>query len=92
MRGLNPPGKIDPGTCNRVLSELKPLNFGILSQLTGMHVTGEDWGLAEGQLPDASVSRVTDKDIEEYEGLRDLFWWYTKMDVYQSMLGGAKLL
>lgn len=42
-------------------------------------------GLPEGQVP-------TDRDIEHYEHLRDLFWWNCKMDVYQSILGATRLL
>jgi hypothetical protein len=34
----------------------------------------------------------TEKDLEIYETQRDLFWWYCKQDVYQSILGGGKLL
>ncbi|EFX01453.1 c6 zinc finger domain containing protein [Grosmannia clavigera kw1407] len=38
--------------------------------------------------PDA----YTEKDIKTYHILSDLFWWYAKMDVYQSILGGTRLL
>lgn len=34
----------------------------------------------------------TDRDVEIYETQRDLFWWYCKQDVYQSILSGNKLL
>lgn len=34
----------------------------------------------------------TDRDLENYEHLADLYWWFCKMDVYQSTLGGSKLL
>ncbi|KAI0161666.1 hypothetical protein GGR52DRAFT_133325 [Hypoxylon sp. FL1284] len=33
----------------------------------------------------------TARDMENYEQLSDLFWWYCKMDVYQSILGGTRL-
>jgi len=36
--------------------------------------------------------RYTDRDVETYELVRDLFWWYCKMDVYQSFLGATPLL
>lgn len=68
------------------------LDYGLLSTITGHHVTAEDYGLQEGQLLDEECLWTTDKDIETYDMLRDLFWWYAKMDVYQSMLGGTKLL
>ncbi|EFY93488.1 C6 finger domain protein, putative [Metarhizium acridum CQMa 102] len=67
------------------------LDYGLLSTITGHRVTAEDYGLQEGQLLDEECLWTTDKDIETYDMLRDLFWWYAKMDVYQSMLGGTKL-
>ncbi|KAL1836406.1 hypothetical protein VTJ49DRAFT_5172 [Mycothermus thermophilus] len=36
--------------------------------------------------------RLTERDVEQYEQLRDLYWWYCKMDVYQSFLGGTRPL
>lgn len=35
---------------------------------------------------------LTAKDIEEYEVRLDLFWWYAKQDMYQSVLSGNGLL
>lgn len=68
------------------------LDYNILSTITGGQVTAEDYGLQDGQPLGEEWQWVTPKDIENYEILRDLFWWYAKMDVYQSMLGGTKLL
>lgn len=68
------------------------LDYELLTTLTGFHVAPSDYGLREDQVLSSSSSSVTDKDIADYENLRDLFWWYCKMDVYQSILGGAKLL
>ncbi|CAG9937153.1 unnamed protein product [Clonostachys rosea f. rosea IK726] len=67
------------------------LDYELLTTLTGFHVAPSDYGLREDQVLSSSSSTVTDKDIADYENLRDLFWWYCKMDVYQSILGGAKL-
>ena len=68
------------------------LNYELLSVITGSHVEATDYGLQEGQLLDEECLWTTDRDIENYDMLRDLFWWYAKMDVYQSMLGGTELL
>lgn len=68
------------------------LDYSLLSSITGHRVAAEDYGLQDGQLLDEECLWTTDKDIENYDILRDLFWWYAKMDVYQSMLGGTKLL
>lgn len=34
----------------------------------------------------------TERELENYENLADLYWWFCKMDVYQAVLGGSKLL
>lgn len=68
------------------------LDYHLLSIITGSHVSAEDYGLLDGQLLDEECLWTTDRDIENYDTLRDLYWWYAKMDVYQSILGGTKLL
>lgn len=51
-----------------------------------------------GQVLDDDVPWVdgnrtyTQRELEIYENQRDLFWWYCKQDVYQSILGGGHLL
>ncbi|OLN95538.1 putative transcriptional regulatory protein C15D4.02-like protein 1 [Colletotrichum chlorophyti] len=62
--------------------DLDDLDLGLLSRLTNQHVVYED---------DRPLGKYyTDRDIEHYEHLRDLYWWYCKMDVYHSTLGGGK--
>lgn len=56
----------------------------LLFQFTGQSI---DYG-ARSSKP----LRLTERDVETYEQLRDLYWWYCKMDVYQSFLGGTRLL
>lgn len=73
-------------------SELLILDYQLLTAITGQHVTPEQYNLGEDQPFQAGVEHTTDRDIEQYENLRDLYWWYCKMDVYQSILGGTKLL
>ena len=36
------------------------------------------------------ILNYTDSEIESYQQLSDLFWWYAKMDTYQSVLSGTK--
>ncbi|PHH69038.1 hypothetical protein CDD82_119 [Ophiocordyceps australis] len=67
------------------------INYQLLSVITGTRVVAEDYGLQDGQSLDQHYLYVTDRDIEQYNTLRDLFWWYAKMDVYQSFLGGTRL-
>ncbi|KAI2624389.1 hypothetical protein GGR54DRAFT_629665 [Hypoxylon sp. NC1633] len=65
----------------------------LLNAITGRDISYEDLGLApEGQSAYLGPrDRYTEKDMERYEQLSDLFWWYCKMDVYQSILGGTRL-
>ncbi|PNY27371.1 transcriptional regulatory protein [Tolypocladium capitatum] len=69
------------------------IDYQLLSIITGRRISAEDYGLdfEEGQPSDGRCYFATDRDIEQYDILRDLFWWYAKMDVYQSILGGTKL-
>lgn len=65
----------------------------LLSRLTGLPVDYEVYEKFDH--PDDRLWRrnmSTKKDIENYEQIVDLFWWYCKMDVYQSILGGTLLL
>ncbi|QUC16986.1 uncharacterized protein UV8b_01227 [Ustilaginoidea virens] len=89
MRHFQSP--LSAGYCVGPRREPVDLDYGLLSTITGRRVSAEDYGLQDGQLLDEECLWTTEKDIENYDILRDLFWWYAKMDVYQSMLGGTKL-
>jgi hypothetical protein len=68
-----------------VEDEMHEINTDILGQITGRPVSYD-----EDTRPPAG--RYTDRDIETFERLSDLYWWYCKMDLYQSILGGTRLL
>lgn len=72
-------------------SQLFDLNYSLLTALSGQLVTPDDHGL-DNESDHETPGSASDKDIDDYENLRDLYWWYCKMDVYQSMLGGTALL
>lgn len=73
--------------------DLTDVNAGLVSQISGQTVTYEDFGhIYNEDGRQRSGKRYTERDIENYEHLSDLYWWYCKMDVYQSILGGTKLL
>jgi hypothetical protein len=36
--------------------------------------------------------QYSQRELEIYENQRDLFWWYCKMDTFQSILSGNRLL
>ncbi|RYP73713.1 hypothetical protein DL771_003426 [Monosporascus sp. 5C6A] len=70
------------------------VNVDLLRAITGKDLTYDEFGMLpeEFSMFPRSKKRLTAKDIETYERLSDLFWWYAKMDVYQSILGGTRLL
>ncbi|KAF7559655.1 hypothetical protein G7046_g4488 [Stylonectria norvegica] len=80
-----------PGFNLNPRSELSELNYHLLSIIAGQDVVPEQYGLAEDQSIDLTTNFTTDRDIEQFENLRDLYWWYCKMDVYQGILGGTRL-
>ncbi|KAK3905435.1 hypothetical protein C8A05DRAFT_12734 [Staphylotrichum tortipilum] len=63
----------------------------LIYALSGQRV---DYGEGEGRVvgDGEGGSKTTERDVETYEQLRDLYWWYCKMDVYQSFLGGTRPL
>lgn len=68
------------------------LDFDLLSTITGYHVKEEDYGLNDGGFLRNVDSSVTEKELESFENIRDLYWWFCKMDAYQAVLGGARPL
>lgn len=66
----------------------------LLNILTGRRIDTDELGFVpqdRSKYP-RSPGKFTEKDIDLYETLSDLFWWYCKMDIYQSVLGGTRLL
>ncbi|KAK4126323.1 fungal transcriptional regulatory-like protein [Parathielavia appendiculata] len=70
--------------------DLSAVDTDLIFQLTGRKVT---YDMGQGRVVSDSTrsSRLTERDVERYGHLCDLYWWYCKMDVYQSILGGTRL-
>jgi hypothetical protein len=66
----------------------------IVGMLMGRKLRYDQYGrIMDDEAPNAGPSRIyTQRELEIYETQRDLFWWYCKQDVYQSILGGGRLL
>ncbi|KAI1386255.1 uncharacterized protein F4822DRAFT_310470 [Hypoxylon trugodes] len=69
------------------------INVPLLSAITGREISYDELGMLPEEHSAYRTSRntYTEKDKERYQQLSDLFWWYCKMDVYQSILGGTRL-
>ncbi|OTB03291.1 hypothetical protein M426DRAFT_60729 [Hypoxylon sp. CI-4A] len=71
------------------------IDVSLLRVITGIDISPDDLGM----IPDnqstypkpRNTANMTEKDMERYQQMSDLFWWYCKMDVYQSILGGTTL-
>jgi len=68
------------------------LDVNLIAQITGKSVRYGDTGYVVDENQRPSTKQYTERDVESYEHLRELFWWYCKMDVYQSILGATPLL
>lgn len=79
------PFYIGPDDGGALPHDLDDIDVDFLGKLAGHDVQYEDDG-------PMSTKFYTDRDIEQYEHLRDLYWWYCKMDVYLGMLSGSKPL
>lgn len=74
-------------------NDMDEVNPALLSQLSGHAVSYDDYGyVSESPSTWVPPKRYTERDMQTYEHVSDLFWWYCKMDVYQSILGGTPLL
>ncbi|KAG9229751.1 hypothetical protein BJ875DRAFT_177734 [Amylocarpus encephaloides] len=63
----------------------------IIGRLMGTQLRYDEFGqVLEDHQPE-DESPLSERDIEQYELQRDLFWWYCKQDAYQSVLGGGRL-
>ncbi|KAK6957888.1 hypothetical protein Daesc_000677 [Daldinia eschscholtzii] len=69
------------------------LDVPLLREVTGRDISFDELGMIPEERSAYPRSRFqqTDKDMENYQQLSDLFWWYCKQDVYQSVLGGTRL-
>jgi hypothetical protein len=66
----------------------------IVGMLMGKKLRYDQYGrIMDEDAPDDGSGRTyTQRELDTYETQRDLFWWYCKQDVYQSILGGGRLL
>lgn len=78
----------------RFQSYVEDVDENLVSMLLGAKVRYDQYGqILEDLDQDEYENAVySEKDIEVYELQRDVYWWYAKQDVYQSLLGGGRLL
>ncbi len=77
-----------------ILRTDKDLDENLVSTLMGYRTRYNEYGqvVEATELPSHYHIPLTSKDVEKFEIQCDLFWWYAKQDMYQSLISGNRLL
>ncbi|KAL8789171.1 MAG: hypothetical protein Q9213_001278 [Squamulea squamosa] len=72
----------------------KDLDENLISTLMGSRTRYQEYGqvIDANEPPSHYHVPLTPKDVEKFEIQCDLFWWYAKQDMYQSLISGNRLL
>lgn len=69
------------------------INQELVSAIMGWQIPYDQQGvILDGREPEMGYKPVASKESEEFEIQCDLFWWFCKQDMYQSMVSGNRLL
>lgn len=69
------------------------INEDLVSAIMGWQIRYDQHGfILDGSQPETGYKALTAKEMEEFDIQRDLFWWFCKQDMYQSMVSGNRLL
>ena len=69
------------------------VNEDLISAIMGWQIRYDQYGFVlDGNKSETGQSPLTTKEIEDFDTQRDLFWWFCKQDMYQSMVSGNRLL
>lgn len=69
------------------------INEDLVSAIMGWPIRYDQHGfILDGRPSETGYKPLTPKEIEEFDIQRDLFWWFCKQDMYQSMISGNRLL
>lgn len=64
----------------------------LVSRIMGWKIRYDEYGHVFDENSEHQSPSLTERDLETYKTLSDLFWWYAKQDVYQSVISGNRLL
>jgi len=84
-----------PGISDDIPSRYeRQLDEDFISTLRGRELRYNQYGQVENEDEPSSASNrpPTAHEIENFEIQSDLFWWYAKQDMYQSIVSGNRLL
>lgn len=77
-----------------ILRTDKEIDENLVSILMGYRTRYDEYGqITEMSEPPSHYHLpLTPKDVENFEIQCDLYWWYAKQDMYQSLISGNRLL
>lgn len=58
----------------------------------GRYISYDESGYGIDNKIEPVKAPIAENDVQVQESYCDLFWWYCKQDVYQSMISGNQLL
>ena len=76
------------GSQDEILDNMHDVDERFVSELVGTEVRYED----HGRIMTPKSGTPPELDLSNFEILKDLYWWYLKQDVYQSIVSGNPLL
>ena len=74
------------------IPESGSIDESIVSQVTGTKVKFDRQGMIEMDLPEKQQEPLSEKDMDDFQTYRDLFWLYVKLDTIQSLIRGTRVL
>lgn len=77
-----------------ILRTDKELDENLVSTLMGYRTPYDEYAqvVDANEPPSHYHIPLTSKDVEKFEIQCDLFWWYARQDMYQSLISGNRLL
>ncbi|KXT01167.1 hypothetical protein AC578_623 [Pseudocercospora eumusae] len=87
-RSYSSPASPEPFSQDDLLDQIPDIDERLVSEMVGREVRYRGYGRVEAP-PSALPPEL---DLSKFEILKDLYWWYCKQDVYQSIVSGNALL
>lgn len=78
---------VEPRPEDEILEQVDDVDERVVSHFAGKEVRYGDHGHVE-----TGNFGTRQLDLPTFETLKDLYWWYCKQDVYQTILSGNDLL
>lgn len=87
-----PPLPYNSHPYDALLDQIPDTDEGVVSIFAGKGLKYDEYGRIIDQSSDDREEHRKSLDLVNYETLKDLFWWYCKQDVYQSIISGNPLM